>query len=580
MIEALLAYVVLGVLASLAEGDWRPRAMARNTLLWPARVPRLLRGDPSPADPPGLAVWDARIRAALGSLSSAIEKAGALPSGSSGRALLTDARHDLVDLARRHAELETVLEAPENDLRAARAATAGAETHRLPALRRRVEHIERLYRARETLETRLEAGLAEVMNLSARLHLARATGDAVSAVSERIADIRRAVEGVEEAEDPLGVGLGEDGLPADWQPALQPEAIVDAEELPPAPTRDAPTPAEKLAFEEAFAPTEAAELPAVRPGARAWGAGEPAPGTEASLGPTASARARWTLAGVMLALGIGSLLYRVLVMGHLEQTAALFIGMPAMLAAVVALLPAARTYTGTLLKVMTLMLLLSGVFLAEGMICILMAAPLFYSVAIIGGILLDYMRSRSPAARVMAVAPLMLLAVEGVVPQTSAERAEVVSTSRVVAASPDEVAAALAARPRFDEGLPFYLRMGFPRPVRVIGAGLSVGDRRSIHFAGGEGAPGDLLLEVGHAAPGAVTFNALSDSSHIAHWLTWKRAEVRWAEVAPGQTRVEWALHYDRELDPWIWFRPTERYAVWLTAEYLLDCLLPPEVSG
>lgn len=164
-------------------------------------------------------------------------------------------------------------------------------------------------------------------------------------------------------------------------------------------------------------------------------------------------------------------------------------------------------------------------------------------------------------------------------PQTSAERAESVTVSRVVAATPAEVEAALAAQPRFAETLPFYLRMGFPRPTRALGRGLERGDRRVIHFAGGEGKPGDLVLEVGHTAPGEVTFEAIRDSSHVAHWLTWRRAEVRWEAVAPGQTRVEWRLLYDRELDPWIWFRPTERYAVGLTADYLLDCLLPPEVT-
>ena len=64
----------------------------------------------------------------------------------------------------------------------------------------------------------------------------------------------------------------------------------------------------------------------------------------------------------------------------------------------------------------------------------------------------------------------------------------------------------------------------------------------------------------------------------MAHWLTWKDAQVRWEAVGPDRTAVSWTLRYDRELDPALWFGPVERATVALTADYLMDCLLPPEV--
>lgn len=571
--ELLIAYVVLGALAALAQGDWRVRQLARNTLLWPALVPRMLRQDPAPPDPPQLVAWEARINASLASLKSAVEGGRLLGDPAVGQKLLVDTQADLVGIARRHAELDAVLQAPENDLRAARGAAEGAEPHRLPALRRRVAHIEKLYAAREALETRLEAGMAEAMNLAARLHLARATDAPVESLDARLASLSRVVDGVEEIELIGGVPL-EESLPEGWAPQL--EDAIDAEELPPTPTRTPATPAEKLSFEEAFV-DDPVQLPAARPRAAAP---EPAADEGSLRARMRETRAsRLTLVGAVLALALGSIFYRVLVFGALEQTAALFIGMPALLAAVVALLPPARSYTGMMLKVMTLMLLLSGVLLAEGFICIIMAAPLFYLVGIIAGVLLDAFEPKKPAARVMLVAPLLLLSVEGVSDGLSAPRAEAVTVSRTVAASPDEVAAALSEQPAFPGRLPFYLRMGFPQPTRSLGAGLAEGDRRLIHFAGGEGKPGDLLLEVWSSVPGRVVFGAISDTSHIAHWLTWRSAEVSWSEVAPGQTAVTWTLRYDRELDPVVWFAPTERYAVRLAVEYLLDNLLPPEVS-
>ena len=108
--ELLIAYVVLGALAALAQGDWRVRQLAKNTLLWPALVPRMLRQDPSPPDPPQLVAWEARINASLASLKSAIEDKRLLGDPAVGQKLLTDTQSDLVGIARRHAELDTVLE--------------------------------------------------------------------------------------------------------------------------------------------------------------------------------------------------------------------------------------------------------------------------------------------------------------------------------------------------------------------------------------------------------------------------------------------------------------------------------------
>lgn len=535
--------------------------MARTIMIWPVVLPGMVwTGQP---DPPGLVQWEARIESSITSLKAAIASGQMLDGASVGVRLLEDTQRDLIGIARRHAELDVVLQAPENDLRTAQVAVQGAPEHRLPALRRRVSHIEKLYSAREALETRLEAGMAEAMNLAARLHLARATDAPVAALEGTLQDLAGVVDGVEETELIGGFSLDEP-LPPGWAPQL--DGVVDAEELPPTPTREAASDAEKLAFQEAFTGAPAA-LPATVP-----------PPARARRRPQASSRsARLTLLGAVLALALGSIFYRVLVFGALEQTAALFIGLPTLLAAVVAMLPPARSYTGTMLKVMTLMLLLSGVLLAEGFICILMAAPLFYLVALVCGLLLDFIPSRKPSTRVVVFAPLLLLSVEGITDDLSADRSEVVTVTRTVAASPEAVAAALAAQPDFSGQLPFYLRMGFPRPVRALGSGLALGDRRLVHFAGGEGQPGDLLLEVWSTSPAQVLFGVVSDTSHVAHWLTWRDAVVSWEAVAPRQTQVTWTIRYDRELDPMVWFKPTERYAVRLAAGYLLDSLLPPE---
>jgi hypothetical protein len=296
-------------------------------------------------------------------------------------------------------------------------------------------------------------------------------------------------------------------------------------------------------------------------------------------------RSRWMLVGVIFALALGSVLYRLLVWSRLEQTSALFIGLPAILAAVVALTPRAKSSTGMIMKVMTLALLMSGILLGEGFICILMAAPLFYLVGLIVGVVIDSVKRREAEERakriygLLALPLVLLFSLEGVHHDLSFSRAEVVSVSRTVAADPLNVERALGEKPRFEKTLPLYLQLGFPRPVAVEGHGLRVGDRRAIRFAGGEGKPGELVLEVAEVQAGRVLFRALSDTSHISHWLDWKEAEVTWMPHGDGQTDVRWTLRYDRRLDPAWYFAPWERYAVRLAAGYLIETLAMPDTQ-
>ena len=302
-----------------------------------------------------------------------------------------------------------------------------------------------------------------------------------------------------------------------------------------------------------------------------------APGFAPGQGP-GSDRSRQNLVFIILAVAFASIFYRIMVMKRLEQTSLLFIGLPTVLAIVTALAPKAKSVTGSILKATTIGLLVSGILLGEGFICILMAAPLFYLVAVIVGLVLDAAKPKNKPT-VMSCLFFFVLApmsLEGTHPRLSFAREESVSAEQVVSAPAAEVEQALGASPRVDLPLPLYLRLGFPRPVEAQGSGLRTGDLRRIHFAGGEGAPGDLVLEVAEAAPGRMRFRAISDRSKIAHWLAWEASEVEWSAVDAGHTRVVWTLHFRRALDPAWYFRPWERYAVRLAAEYLIRANATP----
>ncbi len=203
-------------------------------------------------------------------------------------------------------------------------------------------------------------------------------------------------------------------------------------------------------------------------------------------------RSQWSLIFLILAVSAGSVMYRLIVRGRLEQTAVLFVGIPAVLAILLAMMPKAKTVKGGIMKGLTLFLLLSGPLLGEGFICILMASPLFYLVGLLVGAVVDWNREKRQTNLSCLLLILLPMSIEGSSPRLSFNRAETVQASQVVNGSEQDVRLALSHSPQAGTPVPLYGKMGFPLPTEAWGDGLEVGATRTIHFAGGEGKPGDL----------------------------------------------------------------------------------------
>jgi hypothetical protein len=297
-------------------------------------------------------------------------------------------------------------------------------------------------------------------------------------------------------------------------------------------------------------------------------------------------RARIGVAVLVAAVSIAAFAYQFIVSQHLQQTAALFIGIPAILAIVVVLGVVPASPTGVAIKAVTVGLLVSLLFLWEGFLCILMSAPLFYGVAIAIAAGMERLRGEDETITLrmclvlFAVVPMSL---EGVTDFTTVDRDESITVIRTVAAAADDVERALFDTPRFDRALPRYLRSGFPTPstTRIErGAGQT---RWVVEMRGGEmflnGAEhrtGDLTLALEEWRPGRVRWRAVSDTSHMRHFLTWREVVVEWQAVDAATTHVTWTVRYQRGLDPAWYFGPMERYAVRLAAGYLIDSVATP----
>ena len=297
---------------------------------------------------------------------------------------------------------------------------------------------------------------------------------------------------------------------------------------------------------------------------------------------------RMTVARLIVAVAIAMLAYQALLTHELQQTSALFVGIPALLAVAVVFGVSPKSATGVACKAVTIALLVSLLFLWEGVLCVMMSAPLFYAVAIVISWFVQFVRDpeRDRIVTLRSYAFLLVLvpmSLEGVTGMTTIDREESVSVSRVVDAPAGVVRDALFASPRFDRALPLVLRGGFPSPVASRIERDAGGTRWVIQMRGGEmllngmePRTGDLTLRLEESRPGVVRWRTISDTSHMTHFLFWRDIIVRYEAVDASHTRVTWTIRYLRGLDPAWYFGPMERYAVQWAAGYLIDTVATP----
>lgn len=299
------------------------------------------------------------------------------------------------------------------------------------------------------------------------------------------------------------------------------------------------------------------------------------------------------LVGLILVLAVVNVAYRLVYASGIAHTAALYVGVPAILAIGLALLPRSKSANRD-----------AAQGLDTGHPHRLRDPPRGLSMPAVraparpcdrrrGGGILDWSgrKNRPQGETLMAISlPLLLLSLEGVV-GTPFDSHDSATASITVEAPAAEVEAALASTPRFDSDLPPFLSLGFNRPVAATGSGVAVGDERVIDFAGGThddhplrlfGLTGErsvdhhsqMHLTVVESGPGRVAFAVVHDMTMLARWADLGRAVVTWTAVDDDTTRVSWRLEYERLIYPSAYFGPVQRFGMSQAAGYLLDSVV------
>jgi len=239
----------------------------------------------------------------------------------------------------------------------------------------------------------------------------------------------------------------------------------------------------------------------------------------------------------------------------------MFIGIPSLITLLaIRMMKKPESLNGIVFLSITLFLLLSMVLFGEGFACILMGAPIFYGAAAL--ILLIRDRLKSNNMFTVSFVVLFIVATEFITTQQNNELQSV--TTEVKVDQPvelDQLASEICA----ENNLPKFFHLGFPRPETVYATGIEVNDTLSIPFVSQTKGKGHLVLLVESSEENKIIFRPISDDTHIAHWMTWKKITVE----KTGNQKVKWTSEFICDLGPSWYFLLLEKYAVNLMNEHL-----------
>lgn len=275
---------------------------------------------------------------------------------------------------------------------------------------------------------------------------------------------------------------------------------------------------------------------------------------------------------IAIILLLTTIFFRAINEYEFEQTSILFIGLPFLVTILtIRYYKTPKTAYGIVFKVITIFLLLSSILLGEGTICVLMAAPIFYGVAALTIYLIErfYKKGGKDKLYSFILIPAILTAVFQPSDYLNQSSAQSISTTRTVnsKASIDQ----LDSQFKKLDKLPFFLKIGFPKPLDIIGEGTEIGDKRTIRFRSSTKGVGILTLLITQKTDTSITFKTIEDRSHINHWLNWEKVQVSVKTLNNGKTKITWNTNFKCVLGPSWYFVPIENYAVGIMNNYLIS---------
>lgn len=280
-----------------------------------------------------------------------------------------------------------------------------------------------------------------------------------------------------------------------------------------------------------------------------------------------SQKAKNTLYAIVVILALASLLFRLLNQYKLEQSALLFVGIPAFITVlIIKYTKTPKSVYGITFYSITLFLMMTAILFGEGLVCIIFMAPIFYGVAALI-ILVFQLFKKKRKLNVSLLIPLLLFV--GQANQFN-KTAAVQHIATQVSVDGDLSISNLLKHPDFNKNLPLFFQLGFPKPQEMTGQGIALNDTRTITFLSNTKGLGSLKLIVSKRTQNSITFSVIDDSTHINHWLAYKDITVSTQNLG-NKTRITWTTNYVCNLAPNWYFETLENYAVAKMNQHLIN---------
>jgi hypothetical protein len=247
-----------------------------------------------------------------------------------------------------------------------------------------------------------------------------------------------------------------------------------------------------------------------------------------------------------------------------------FVGVPAAFAILLSLLPRPEGTRARIGRATTIGIVVSAIVVRELFICVLMIAPLIYTITRSMARAREHGEERGSARVVVLAILVLILSFEGLLYSFSDDHTA--QASAIVPLPAAEVESRLMEAPVFDGDPSWFLRLGFPRPVHATGFGLNPGSPRTVVFNDGS----HLTFVVVERAPNRIRFESSVDTTTISRWAEWTASEVEWHAVDEGRTIVRWKIEFQRHLAPAAYFMPLQWFGMREAAAYLIDSTVAP----
>ena len=238
-----------------------------------------------------------------------------------------------------------------------------------------------------------------------------------------------------------------------------------------------------------------------------------------------------------------------------------------------------KTRLGAVLKNTALVLCIVSPLLGEGLICILMAAPIIFVMAVFGYLLYAWIervsgRRRNAGCLTLIALPFLAGKLTSTPSGIRNPAINVVRDSVYIRASPGAISNDIANGAGAAGQALGFLNLGFPRPKQLERA--ADGTTHITFDPGAEPWPGTnvIVTRVSSSPDGRnVSYAVLRDGTKLSRWMTFRTFSFAIAPVGDGRCLVTQTTVFQQRMQPGLYWNPLQSFAMHQMHAYVLGQL-------